>query len=559
MSGAPSLPTRQPAVPPQAQFESERHNLALHALSTLARQFAVDPDFSRLTQVFLLTLSGQFAVGCSSVFLPNAQIADKKGFFASTDTLKCGAAIKAMLLDVVVLGQAFPGYGARRLDGLQVAEEAGQALIDGLREAGAAVVIPLITGDDIIGVVCLSGKVTRRAFSDADLELLDTMIGTIAPFIANSLLFHRISSLNAWYLDILNNVRQGVFVFDDHTRLKKVNAAGLTLLRAFHASDGSADEYLGQMVEQVFPAEICPGWATHVKFGFNPSSRKALSNSVVRLKEEDERIFSLRFSAAAPQEGRASDLIVTVDDVTSQRASEQRLFDLQKFAEKGVMASSISHELNNFLGLILGGVELSQMALKKQNFEKLTANLDKLRDNVSKMERFTAGLTDFTKLNTVKQCADLNGVIQDVISFTSMQKRFRSIDIVTDLDPGLPTVQMDTDQIAQLLLNFMNNAADAIQEAKRANGRIEIATRKDARSISFAVTDNGIGIDPRIKDSLFRVHLTTKEKGHGYGLVTCARIIENHKADIQIDSVPGAGATFSIRLPLEDIVCELPD
>jgi signal transduction histidine kinase len=73
------------------------------------------------------------------------------------------------------------------------------------------------------------------------------------------------------------------------------------------------------------------------------------------------------------------------------------------------------------------------------------------------------------------------------------------------------------------------------------------------------VTDNGIGIDPRIKDSLFRVHLTTKDKGHGYGLVTCARIIENHKARIQIDSTPGAGATFAVTLPLDDIDSPPPE
>ena len=81
------------------------------------------------------------------------------------------------------------------------------------------------------------------------------------------------------------------------------------------------------------------------------------------------------------------------------------------------MASTISHELNNFLGLILGGVEIAGMALKKNNTEKVAATLEKLKANVSKMERFTHGLMDYTKLNSTKQVSDLNTVIADVLSF----------------------------------------------------------------------------------------------------------------------------------------------
>ena len=544
--------TRHPATVIAEQYESERHNLALHALSTLARQFAIDPDFSRLIQTFLLTLSGQFSVGCSSIFLPEAQLSDKKGFFASTDVLHCATYIKEKLLDSSELTQTFPGYGARRLESLEVKGERGHNLIDGLKEAGAAVVIPLLTGDRTIGVVCLSGKVTRRPFSDTDLELLDTMIGTITPFISNSLLFHKISNLGAWYLDILNSVRQGVFVFDQEVKLRKVNTTGLMLLQTFLGTPADMKDYRGQTVEDVFPNDTFPGWAAHVRHGLEKNNCKSMSNSVVRWGD-DERVFTLRLSATAPQPDRPIGFIVTVDDVTNQRASEQRLFDLQKFAEKGVMASSISHELNNFLGLILGGVEIGQIALKKSNLEKLGTTLEKLRANVMKMERFTAGLTDFTKMNTSKKHSDLNNVIQDVISFTSVQKRFKGIDIATDLDTTIPKIEVDPDQIAQLLLNFLNNAADAIRELDRHDGKITISTGQSETAVHFRVSDNGSGIDPRIKDSLFRVHLSTKEKGHGYGLVTCARIIENHKAEIQIDSEPGDGATFTVTLPL---VCD---
>jgi signal transduction histidine kinase len=136
------------------------------------------------------------------------------------------------------------------------------------------------------------------------------------------------------------------------------------------------------------------------------------------------------------------------------------------------MASSISHELNNFLTLILGGVELMQMALAAEECGKAQSMLDKIRANIINMERFTAGLTDYARLESNRQAADLNSVIEDVLSFLSVQSRFKHITITSDLAVGLPQFKMDTDQIAQLLMNLLNNAADAIKDASRQDGVI---------------------------------------------------------------------------------------
>jgi len=112
---------------------------------------------------------------------------------------------------------------------------------------------------------------------------------------------------------------------------------------------------------------------------------------------------------------------------------------------------------------------------------------------------------------------------------------------------------MDTDQISQLLLNLLNNAADAIEEGEKDEGRILVKTVKEGNIVNLSVSDNGVGIEPDIKDKLFKTHLTTKINRHGYGLVTCAVISENHDAYVEIDSEPGQGATFSIRLPIDTI------
>jgi signal transduction histidine kinase len=242
--------------------------------------------------------------------------------------------------------------------------------------------------------------------------------------------------------------------------------------------------------------------------------------------------------------------VLTLDNITAQKENEQRLFNLEKFADKGVMASSIAHELNNFLGLILGGVELTQLALQKGNVDKALASLEKIAANGDRMKRFTQGLTDFTRLDTRKSMADLNDVIADVLSFVRVQKKFQSVRITTDLDAVLPQLEMDTDQIAQLLLNMLNNAADAIREAQRPEGAIHVTTGKTNDAILLTITDNGTGIEPAVREQLFKIHLTTKKDGHGYGLVTCAKIIEQHNAQVQVESKVGQGTIFRFQFPI---------
>ena len=95
--------------------------------------------------------------------------------------------------------------------------------------------------------------------------------------------------------------------------------------------------------------------------------------------EDRERVFNVRVSVIRRERLENCDLVITLDDVTEQKANEHRMFDLEKFAEKGMMASAISHELNNLLALVLGGVELAQMVIKMGNMERAEKSLDRIK------------------------------------------------------------------------------------------------------------------------------------------------------------------------------------
>lgn len=183
--------------------------------------------------------------------------------------------------------------------------------------------------------------------------------------------------------------------------------------------------------------------------------------------------------------------------------------------------------------------------------DKANEHLDKLKSTVENLERFASGLMDYTNLKVEKQTSSINSVIGDVISFISGQQRFRGINIAPDLDSDLPDFMIDADQIAQLLLNLLNNAADAIADKGISDGEIRVSTCSDDGEAILIISDNGTGMKPEVRDTLFKSRLTTKKHGHGYGLVTCASIIESHNATVAIDSEPGEGSVFTIRFPIK--------
>ena len=525
----------------------DKQVLALDALSKLTRQFCDKPDFERFIDVLMMTLCGQFSVADVFALLKKPSSHSLNQSFFATGRFKKDVMLASLQVAVADLQNTLRIRHVRKVSEIEPSSE-WTHLLPVLVNRGVNLVCPLIHNDKFFGIIGLGKRVTGKAYAEEDMELLNTIINTVTPLVANSYLFWDIASLNAWYLDILDNVKQGVFVFDDDCRLKKINSAGLDILRTFRSDDVSLASLENAPMEQVFPESVFNEWARQFSRA-KANTRKASIRSIVARSGGNERIYNVSITGSVENTEMGTALIITLDDVTVQKESEQRLFDLQKFADKGLMASSIAHELNNFLGLILGGVEVIEIALESQERGKAGDTINKLKNNIGNMERFTRGLTDLASLDSSRELLNLNTVIGDVLSFLSVQKRFKWIEITPALDPELPDLDIDKDQIAQLLLNLLNNAADAIGESPRKQGVIIIRTEDDDRDALLIVSDNGTGMNAEVKKKLFRYSFTTKQGGHGYGLVTCARIVENHGGTINVDSKPGKGTTFTIRLP----------
>lgn len=547
--GDTSAPTRHPgACKGDIHGPMERQMLAFDALSKLTRQFCKHPDFGQLMDVLLMTLCGQFSTADSFALLkkPSAQSLNKS-FFA-TGRFRKDILIPSLQVEREDWERALVEGRVQRIDEFELMDQSADQ-IDVLARVGVRLICPLVHSKKFFGVIGLGERVTGTAYLKEDVDLLDTVINTVTPLVANSYLFWDIAGLNAWYLDILNNVRQGVFVFDQHLRLRKSNSAGMNILRTFRDDDPELKDVEGKSIDEVFVEPAFDGWAR--RFMEARAVNSMTGNSIVAGAEAGERIYNVSVTGSVENSEMGTALIITLDDVTVQKESEQRLFDLQKFADKGLLASSISHELNNFLALVLGGVELTEFALEAGDREKALATLSKLKGTVANMERFTKGLVDFATPDTAKRLADLKPAIEDVLSFLSAQKRFKGIRIESRLAGDLPKFSFDPDQMAQLLLNLLHNAADAVHEAGVDSGRVTVEAGREGDNVVLKVSDNGVGIPPEIRDRLFKSRLSTKTSGHGYGLVTCADIVSDHNGTIEVSSQQGGGSTFTVRLPIE--------
>ena len=111
----------------------------------------------------------------------------------------------------------------------------------------------------------------------------------------------------------------------------------------------------------------------------------------------------------------------------------------------------------------------------------------------------------------------------------------------------LPPVIFDPQQMHQVLINLFKNALEAMPRG----GEITITSRVKGANVEISITDTGEGMSPEVAGNIFQPYFTTKEKGTGLGLAICQSIIQEHGGVIAVDSTPGRGTTFTIRLPLQ--------
>lgn len=253
-------------------------------------------------------------------------------------------------------------------------------------------------------------------------------------------------------------------------------------------------------------------------------------------------------------------VLTTLRDVTERKQLEQQLRQAQKMEAIGRLAGGVAHDFNNMLTVILGQVEaLSERGAAPS---ELSAQLSPIRAAAQRGADLVARLLTFARKGSPRlRALQLNDL---VTGLDGMLRRLlgEGIELHTELSPELHSVRADPAMLEQVIVNLVINARDAMP----AGGALTILTRNlspadsaaDASErgprVELAVRDMGVGMDSFVVARIFEPFFTTKgeHRGTGLGLATCHGIIRQFGGVIAVESQPGAGSTFRIRLPACD-------
>ncbi len=238
-----------------------------------------------------------------------------------------------------------------------------------------------------------------------------------------------------------------------------------------------------------------------------------------------------------------------------QRA-QRIIIHTERMAAKGEMAAEIGHELRNILSAISARAQMIAKDSDRGVYANVERNTQVILEQSKRMETMSRGLMDFSRAELSIERVDLNGLIQRTVELMRTQNRFDGVAWDLRLSETNPELRADPGQLQQVLINLFMNAADAMKELKEHDARareIAVQTSRDegARLVTIVVSDTGPGIPASNLSRVFEPHFTTKPTGHGFGLSTSYRIIENHKGRIVAESPPGRGACFTITLPFQ--------
>jgi len=295
-------------------------------------------------------------------------------------------------------------------------------------------------------------------------------------------------------------------------------------------------------------------------------------------------------SSVLSANGTPNGYVVIKHDVTAQKQLEDQLARAQKLEAIGQLAAGIAHEINtptqyvsdnihfvresfSDLDSLLGSVQQLadspgpaaaqvRQALAGVDFDFLRKEIPKAleqsADGCQRIATIVRAMKEFSHPARDKTPVDLNHAIQSTITVATNEWKYVA-EIAADLDPDLPYVSCVPGEINQVILNMLVNAAHAISDVVgdggKGKGVIRVSTRRAGDFAEIRIRDTGTGISPEVRRKIFDPFFTTKPvgRGTGQGLAIAHDVIVNrHGGSIALDSTPGQGSTFILRIPFTD-------
>ena len=356
---------------------------------------------------------------------------------------------------------------------------------------------------------------------------------------------------------VFQSINNGVLVLDPHGRIVDSNAA------AGKVMGRTAVSMIGRLAADAWPEgarllERSDATATtYVEFSVGEGSAR--------------RTYDVAFGPVQGDAGALVGRLVVFNDVTERKAAEdalsertdelqetlgrleetqQQLIQSEKLAGIGQLIAGVAHELNNPLAVVAGYAEILQSGIGKQ--KEFARIVESLNTETARAIDIVRGLLTFSRPNPpYQENISINAAVNRALELWSVQSGADAVQVTLELQPDLPSTMADFNQMQQVFTNLIMNASQAMSEAN-GGGNLSIKTELADNVLRIAFKDDGPGIPQEHISKVFDPFFTTKErgKGTGLGLSICYGIVNEHGGKLTAASQPGAGATFTVELPL---------
>ncbi|TEB17207.1 Sensor protein ZraS [Pelotomaculum sp. FP] len=412
---------------------------------------------------------------------------------------------------------------------------------DDLRKLGikSAIMAPLLVNNEVIGALNFGSKETY-VYSENDFIFVQQMADQLAVCINNSRLYGEVLKSKREWEETFKAVPDRLFLIDRSYNVLRSNSQDFMKKEDGDFKCYKAFTCIGEQ------CQLCP---TVEAFRMGKASVGEFTHTVTK------NIYNISAYPVYNEKNELYGMTVYVHDVTNKRKMEAQLFQSAKLAAIGEMAAGVAHELNSPLTAIIGntGLILRNASLGDKHIKLL----EDIKSCGQRSKRIIQNLLTFSRQDSYSFAqVSINNIVETSLYLVSYQIEKNKITIKKNLNPRIPPIIGNKQQLEQVVINFLLNARDALEGL--VDGRIEISTdmREDAEAgctvVETQVADNGKGIPESIIDQIFNPFFTTKEKtrGTGLGLSVSLGIAQTHGGRIEVSSEVDRGSVFSLIIPV---------
>ncbi len=399
-------------------------------------------------------------------------------------------------------------------------------------------VFPLVAQGRRLGYLVVETGGTARALDRSERELLRMFSESLALIVRNANLHRELSEANTFLGNLILSAADAIIALDPERRVVTWNP--------------SAERVFGRPFVEVHGHDLAAALPPPILHELEPAMAAPRGSRTVRLRTEGGEGPALDLAVTCspiPWGGRGeTGLLLVAKDVTEQRRWEEQMARSEKLSALGKLAMGMAHDFNNLLQAILGHAQLIASEPTPDRLAKGLATIEQaVRDGVETVGRIKRYAR--REGESRPEPVDLREVVRQVVEIAWPRwaqggRRAAPIRVHQDLQP-VPTVSARGAELREVLMNLVLNAVDAMPQG----GTVTLATRREQEWAVLTVSDTGPGIPPDLRRRIFEPFFTTKETGTGLGLSIVSGIVSSYGGSIELETEPGRGTTFTIRLP----------